>query len=184
MMEGDRKIREFISSRELEIIVAGLAEQIIGGFRGDLKNGELNFITVLEGALPFSRDLIKKVSGELGVVKVNDYFIKLSSYSGTESMGEICLEGDLNGNLEGRKVLVVEDIVDSGQTMRFLRDYLLNQKKVEKVGVVSLLSKPSRRTCEVNIDYLGKEIPDKFVIGYGLDFDGKYRNLDFLGILD
>jgi hypoxanthine phosphoribosyltransferase len=183
-MMKDKKIREFISSKELEILVNELAGQIMGGFAEELKSGELNFITVLEGAFPFSRDLIKKVSGEGGGIKINDYFIKLNSYSGTKSTGEICIVKDLNDNLEGRKVLIIEDIVDSGQTINFLREYLLNQKKVEEVRVVSLLSKPSRRICEVDIDYLGKEIPDKFVIGYGLDFDGKYRNLDFLGILD
>jgi len=126
--------------------------------------------------LPFSRDLKKEV--ERSGVGVNDFFIRVKSYSGTSS-GEISFEGN-EDNLEGKDLLIIEDIIDTGKTVEFLIDYLLDKKGAKSVKVISLLSKPSKIICDVNIDYLGMEIPDEFVIGYGLDFNEKYRELDLI----
>ena len=146
------------------------------------KAKELNFVTVLEGSIPFSRDLrvqLKKLIGEK--IKINNYEIKISSYEGTKS-GKLELKKDFGENIKGKDLIIIEDIVDTGKTMHYLLDYLFKEKKVKSVKICSFLSKPSRREKEVIIDYLGTEIPDKFVIGYGLDKDGEFRDLDYIGI--
>jgi len=175
------KIPVFISKIEIEKIIDRLAKQI---FQDLIKSGtkEVNFVTVLEGSIPFSRDLraqLKKLVGKK--FKINNYEIKISSYDGTQS-GKLELKKDFNENIEEKDLIIIEDIVDTGKTMHYLNDYLFKKKKVKSVKICSFLSKPSRREKEIFIDYLGKEIPDKFVIGYGLDKDGEFRDLDYVGI--
>tara|TARA_Y100000310_G_scaffold228743_1_gene231038 strand:- start:5478 stop:6020 length:543 start_codon:yes stop_codon:yes gene_type:complete len=176
------KIREFISAGDIQHRVGVMAWDILYNLKADEFTSGLNFVTVLDGARPFARDLITEL-GCKGLC-VSDSFVKLNSYCGTKSNGKICIEQDLTESLEGKDVLVVEDIVDSGRTYDFLRNYLLNEKGVRNVKLASLLSKPSRRVVDVKIDYLGIEIPDEFVVGYGMDFNGKYRELDYMGILE
>ena len=107
----------------------------------------------------------------------------VSSYgSGTESSGNVKIKKDLDYDIEGRNILIVEDIVDSGLTLKFLVDYF-KERKAETVEVATLLNKPSRRAVEVPVKYTGFEVPNEFLVGYGLDFDEKYRNLPFIGIL-
>jgi hypoxanthine phosphoribosyltransferase len=175
MEEGE--IQEFISTHRLGEMVNRLVIEISENSKA---GSEINLVTVLDGAKPFSSHLSEGLQG-VGFC-VRDYPIKVGSYVGKESSGVMSLERGIEGDLSGRDVLIVEDIVDTGQTIKFLEEYL-SERGVKKTGVVSLFSKPSRRICEVRIDYLGQEIPDEFIVGYGMDFDGRYRELDFIGIL-
>ena len=172
------KIRKLISVRKIKRMVDNIALEIIKS-HGD---SDLTFITVLDGALPFSRDLTKKVFRR--GVGLSNSCIKVKSYRGTKYRGNLELEQGLVEDISGKKVLLVEDIVDGGRTIDFLRGYLLNEKTARSVEVVSLLSNPSRRVIDVKIDYLGMEVPDKFVVGYGMDFNGMYRDLDYVGVLE
>ena len=107
----------------------------------------------------------------------------VSSYGvSTTSSGHIKIKKDLDGNIEGKHVLIVEDIIDSGNTLSQLRKFLL-ERKPASLKICTILDKPSRREVEVPVDYIGYEIPDAFVVGYGLDYDQRYRNLDYIGVL-
>ena len=139
---------------------------------------ELRLICVLRGSIHFFSDLSRKIN-----TPCRYDFIGLSSYgSETTSSGNVQLTYPLPSDLEHKHVLVVEDIVDTGKSMHFLWSQLQKQKP-STLQLCSLLSKPSRRQVEVQIDHLGFEIEDAFVVGYGLDFDGKYRSLPYIGIL-
>ncbi|TXT57222.1 MAG: Hypoxanthine-guanine phosphoribosyltransferase [Promethearchaeota archaeon] len=139
----------------------------------DYKNKNLIIIGVLKGAFMFLSDLIREIK-----VIMEIEFIELSSYRGknTESSGEIKIIKDVHKNLSNKHVLVVEDIVDTGFTISFLRERVRKENPAS-LKVCSLTSKPARREKKVNIDYLGFEVPNKFVVGYGIDYDEKYRNL-------
>lgn len=137
------------------------------------------FVAVLRGAAIFHSDLIRKVDLSL---KVD--FISVSSYgSAAETGGQVRLLKDLEADIRGLDVILVEDIVDTGLTLHYLAGNLADRGPAS-LRVCSLLSKPARRRVEVPIDYLGFEIPDEFVVGYGLDFDQKFRNLPFVAVLD
>ena len=137
--------------------------------------GPLHLICVLNGAFMFMADLVRAIDLPLTVD-----FISVSSYgSRTESSGEVKLVKDLDQSLKGKHVLLIEDIVDTGLTMRYLLNYL-EGRHPRSVKVAALLSKPARRVVEVPVDYLGFEIEDAFVYGYGLDVDHRYRNLPFV----
>jgi hypoxanthine phosphoribosyltransferase len=145
----------------------------------DFENQELIVICVLKGAFIFCSDLIKKIN-----VPIKLEFISLSSYGdSTNSSGNVRLEMDITANIEGKNVLIVEDIVDSGLTIKTLME-LMSVRRPKSVKLASLLFKPSKLKHEVKIDYLGFEIEDKFVIGYGLDYAGRYRELPYIGILN
>ncbi len=136
-------------------------------------------IGVLRGAAVFLSDLIRHISLELEVD-----FIALSSYgSATETSGQVQLVKDLESSIDGRDVILVEDIVDTGLTLNYLVSNLKTRNPAS-LSVCVLLSKPSRRKVEINIDYLGFEVPDSFVVGYGLDFDQQFRNLPYIGVLE
>jgi hypoxanthine phosphoribosyltransferase len=135
-------------------------------------------ICVLKGSFVFTGDLVKRIT-----IPVEIDFISLSSYgSGTESSGKVRVMKDLDVSVEGRHVIVVEDIIDSGLTMSYFTD-VLKRRDAASVKVVTLLDKPDRRKTEMHADYSGFAIPDAFVVGYGLDYGEKYRNLPFIGIL-
>jgi hypoxanthine phosphoribosyltransferase len=145
----------------------------------DFENEELVVICVLKGAFMFCSDLIKKVN-----LPIKLEFISLSSYGdSTNSSGNVRLEMDITANIEGKNVLIVEDIVDTGLTIKTLMD-MLSVRKPKTVKLASLLFKPVKLKHKVTIDYLGFEIEDKFVIGYGLDYAGRYRELPYIGILN
>lgn len=164
-----------ISEEEIALRIAALGNAITK----DFENEELIVICVLKGAFMFCSDLIKKINCPLKLE-----FISLSSYGdSTNSSGSVRLEMDITANIEGKNVLIVEDIVDSGLTIKTLMD-LLSVRKPKKVKLASLLFKPIKLKHKVNIDYLGFEIEDKFVIGYGLDYAGRYRELPYIGILN
>ncbi len=135
-------------------------------------------IGVLRGAAVFLSDLIRHINLELEVD-----FIALSSYgSATETSGQVQLVKDLESSIDGAHVILVEDIVDTGLTLNYLVGNLKSRNPAS-LRVCALLSKPSRRKVDVNIDYLGFEVPDSFVVGYGLDYDQQFRNLPYIGIL-
>ena len=145
----------------------------------DFANEEIIVICVLKGAFMFCSDLIKKITRP-----VSWEFISLSSYGdSTNSSGNVRLEMDITANIEGKNVLVIEDIVDTGLTIKTLMD-MLSVRKPKKVKLASLLFKPVKLKHKIDIDYLGFEIEDKFVIGYGLDYAGRYRELPYIGILN
>ena len=165
------EIKEFISKEKVEKRIEELAEEISKDYEGK----SIEFIVVLKGATIFAVELAMKVKPN---VRLN--FIEISSYSGTESTGVLKVNKDLNANIEGKDVLIVEDIIDTGRTLSYLRDYLLS-KNPNSLKICTLVNKPSRRIVDVPIDYNGFDIENKFIVGHGFDIDEDYRNLPFIG---
>lgn len=160
-----------LSQSMIEQRVAELGAQITKDYEG--KN--LHLVSVLNGSFVFTADLVRQIDLPLSID-----FIGISSYgSRTESSGEVRLTKDLASSVKKQDVLIIEDIVDTGLTMQYLLNYF-SMREPASLKVVTLLSKPSRRTVEVPVDYTGFEIDDAFVYGYGLDVDHKYRNLPFI----
>ncbi len=144
----------------------------------DYKGKKLLLVGLLKGSAVFISDLMREISLDIQVD-----FMCVSSYGrSTVSSGDVKIIKDVTTSLKGFDVLIVEDIVDSGNTLKYIKEYL-QSKGTESVKICSLLSKPSRREAHVDIDYLGSEISDEFVVGYGLDFDERYRNLPYIGVL-
>lgn len=140
---------------------------------------ELHMICVLKGGVFFMCELAKRIT-----VPVSLDFMSVSSYgAGTESCGRIKIVKDLDETIEGKEVLVVEDIIDSGRTLSYLLE-LLKSRKPASLRLCTLLDKPDRRVCEVEVSHTGFTIPDKFVVGYGLDYAQKYRNLPYIGVVE
>lgn len=163
-----------IGEKEIASKVKELAQLLSEEYRG--KNPLI--ICVLKGAAFFMTDLIKQMDIELEMD-----FMDVSSYGNrSESSGEVKIIKDLNTSVQGRHVLVVEDIIDSGLTLKYLVD-LLQHRKAASVKVVTLLDKPRRRKVDFKPDWIGFEVPDEFVVGYGLDYAEKYRNLPYIGVL-
>lgn len=169
-MEG---IVEVLISREkVEEHIKELAKEIEKDYAGK----ELVCVGLLKGSVMFMADLIKSIDLDLRID-----FMKVSSYgSGTNSTGVVKILKDVDVDLAGKDVLIVEDIIDTGLTILNVKDFL-SKKNPNSVKVCTLLDKPSRRVVEVKGEYVGFEIPDEFVVGYGLDLDEKYRNLPFVG---
>lgn len=135
-------------------------------------------IGVLKGATPFMADLLKRVETHLEMD-----FMDVSSYhGGMESSGEVKIVKDLDTKVEGRDILIIEDIIDSGRTLSYLVD-LFKYRKAKSIKIVTLLDKPTGRTADIKADTIGFEVPDEFVVGYGLDYQEKYRNLPYIGVL-
>jgi hypoxanthine phosphoribosyltransferase len=144
----------------------------------DYQGKDLVLVSILKGALPFLADLMRQVPLPLALD-----FLEVSSYgASTDSSGVVRILKDLANPIEGRHVLVVEDILDTGQTLAFVVNHLRSQHPAS-VRLCTLLDKPARRIVPIAIDYKGFEIPDKFVVGYGLDYAERYRNLPFIGVL-
>ena len=136
------------------------------------------FVALLKGSVPFLAELIKYVDLDIEID-----FMDVSSYgASTESTRDIRILKDLDRSIKGKKIIIVEDIVDTGRTLVAVKKILENKGAAE-IAVVSLLDKPSRREVEVTVEFLGFEIPNEFVVGYGLDYNEKYRNLPYVGIL-
>ncbi|RXT09017.1 hypoxanthine phosphoribosyltransferase [Ammoniphilus sp. CFH 90114] len=169
------EIQEILLSEE--VIQAKIAElgQIISE---EYKDRNPLIICVLKGAAPFMSDLIKRIT-----IHMEMDFMAVSSYgASTVSSGEVRIIKDLDASVEGRHVLIVEDIIDSGLTLNYLHD-LLHRRKAGSVKIITLLDKPHRRKVDIKPDYCGFEVPDEFVVGYGLDYAERYRNLPYIGIL-
>jgi len=169
--------RILVDSEEIEKITDSLSKQIMRDYANSTK--PLILIIILKGSMPFASDLMKKIDLPLELE-----FMKVSSYgAGTKNSGEIKIHLDLaRENLEKYDLLVIEDIVDSGRTLSRLTQ-LLKNRNANSVRTCTLLDKPSRREVPFTPDYCGKVIEDEFVVGYGLDYDEKYRNLPYVGIL-
>jgi len=146
----------------------------------DYKDSEdLLLVGILKGGVVFMADLLRAIK-----IPVKIEFMAVSSYgNSTTSSGIVRILKDLDTSIEGKDVLLVEDIVDTGLTLNYLKEYLL-ARKPKSLKICTMLDKPSRRKVHVDIDYKGFEIPDKFVVGYGLDFSGLYRNLPYIGVLE
>ena len=141
----------------------------------DYKGKEIVVICVLKGAIFFTADLLKHIKTDTTIE-----FMRISSYSGTESTGTVNLNVGLDMDIKGKDVLIVEDIIDTGCSLKFLQDYLTS-KEPNSLKIAVLLDKKERRTVDIDLDYKGFVIPNKFVVGYGFDIDNKYRNLTYIG---
>lgn len=163
-----------LTKQEIDMMVHKIASSVNDDFRGE----EVTAVVILKGSIMFAADLVRCLT-----VNVKLDFMQASSYgSGVESSGVINIRKDLETDVKGKNVLIIEDIVDSGRTLSLLREEI-EKRGAKKVAIASLLSKPSRRVVDVKVEYIGTEIPDEFVVGYGLDMDEKYRQLDYIGIL-
>lgn len=161
------------SAEQIQTRVAELGAQIAADYEGR----EPHLLTIAKGSIPFLSDLMRAIDEPLSVD-----LIGVASYSGTQSSGEVRLTKDLDDPIEGRHVIVVEDIIDTGLTLSYvLRN--LRQRAPASLKVVTFLDKPARRGASVEADYVGFSIPDLFVIGYGLDWNQRYRNLPYIGVL-
>ena len=170
-MKGIKKI---ISEKQINIRIKELSDILYNQY----KDEEVVFICTLKGAVFFACDLLKKYKGDARLE-----FLRVSSYSGKNSTGKIELNLSISkDNIKGKNVVIVEDIVDTGNTLKFLKEYIGNMNP-KSVKICTLLNKEERRTVEIEADYVGFEIDDLFVVGYGLDFDQKYRNLPYIGVV-
>ena len=168
------KIETLISTSAIEKRLDELAEVI----NSDYKDEEIYLVCVLKGGVFFMVQLSKRLTSP---VSLN--FMDVSSYGdGTESSGHIKILMDLDESIEGKNVLIVEDIIDSGRTLSHLVN-LLNSRNPKSLKICTLLDKPDRRVSQVDVAYTGFTIPDAFVVGYGLDYAQKYRNLDYIGVI-
>lgn len=167
-------IKVLISEEELSKKIKKLGEEISKEYAGKT----LHLICVLKGGVFFMTELSKHIK-----VPVTIDFMSVSSYGdSTVSSGRVRILKDLDESIEGREVLVVEDIIDSGRTLAYLLD-LLKNRQPNSLKLCTLLDKPSRREVDVNVDYTGFQIPDDFVVGYGLDYAQIYRNLPYIGVV-
>ena len=168
------KISVLLSEEEVDARIKAIGEQISKDYEGK----QIHMICVLKGGTFFMCELAKRIS-----VPVSLDFMAVSSYgSDTKSSGVVKIVKDLDEAIQGKDVLVVEDIVDSGRTLIYLME-MLRDRKPASLKLCTLLDKPDRRVIEVPVDYTGFQIPDEFVVGYGLDYDQKYRNLPYIGIV-
>jgi hypoxanthine phosphoribosyltransferase len=167
-------VKILISGRRIQRRIQALAKQIRKDFPGE----PLHLVSVLKGGVFFLTDLARSISGE-----VSFDFIAVSSYGqNTRSSGQVRLTRDLDSSIEGKTVIVVEDILDTGMTLQYLLR-LFQQRKPKHLRVAVLLDKPERRITAVHADYVGFTIPNEFVVGYGLDYSERYRNLPYVGVL-
>lgn len=170
------KIRVLLTEEEVDRRIGEIAEQISKDYAGQ----EVHLICILKGGVFFTCELAKRLT-----VPVTMDFMSVSSYGGgTESSGIVKLVKDLDESLEGKNVLIVEDIIDSGRTLSYLIE-VLKQRNPASIRLCTLLDKPDRRVKkQVKVDYTCFAIPDEFVVGYGLDYDQKYRNLPYIGVVE
>ena len=166
--------RVLLSGEQVQARVEELGARLSADYAGR----EPVFVSVLKGSIVFLADLIRATR-----VPVSIDLMEVSSYgAGTESSGLVRILKDLSGSIGGRDVVVVEDIIDTGLTLNYLLTYLSGQRPAS-LAVCALLDKPARRLVDIRIDYLGFSIPDQFVVGYGLDYGERYRNLPYVGVL-
>ena len=168
-------IKEILFTQEdLKAITKELGEKVTR----DYKDKKLYLVTILKGAVVFLTDFMRNVDLPCEV----DFMVVSSYGSGVTSSGNVKIIKDLDVPLEDKDILIVEDILDSGNTLKFVVD-MIKKRHPKSVEVCALLDKPSRRIADIQAKYVGREIPDEFVVGYGLDYDEKYRNLPYVGVL-
>lgn len=169
------RIKVLISETEVDEKIEALGKQISKDYEGR----QVHLICVLKGGAFFMCELAKRIT-----TPVSLDFMSVSSYGdGTSSSGVVRIAKDLDESIEGKDVLIVEDIIDSGRTLYYLMD-VLRQRHPKSLRLCTLLDKPERREKDVKVDYVGFEIPDEFVVGYGLDYAQKYRNLPYIGLVE
>ena len=169
------KIKVLISEEEVDARIRELGEKISKEYEGK----QIHLICVLKGGVFFMCELAKRIT-----VPVSMDFMCVGSYGyGSKSSGVVRLAKDLDESIENKEVLIVEDIIDSGNTLYYLMD-VLRQRKPASLRLCTLLDKPDRRVKDVHVDWTGFEIPDEFVVGYGLDYAQKYRNLPYIGVVE
>lgn len=169
------KIRELISEKDVATRIAEMGAQISRDYEGE----SVYLLCILKGGVFFTTELAKHIT-----VPVSIDFMSVSSYGGeTTSSGIVRIVKDLDTPIEGKNVLIAEDIIDTGRTLAYLMEHL-RQRKPKSLKLCTLLDKPDRRVSDVKVDYTGFEIPDEFVVGYGLDYDQKYRNLPYVGVIE
>lgn len=169
------KITPYITEEELRNRVKELAAQISEDYRGK----EILMVSILKGAVVFLTDLMRAVDGDVTI----DFMVVSSYGDGTESSGRVKIVKDLSVDIAGKDVLIVEDILDSGNTLSKVVE-ILRSRGVNSLKIVALLDKPARHTHVVPVEYTGFVIPDKFVVGYGLDYSEKYRHLPYVGVVE
>ncbi len=172
VMEKDIE-RVLISQIEIEKNVQKIGAQISKDYEGT----EPIFVGVLKGCFIFMADLMRHVT-----INCSMDFMAVSSYQGTTSTGAVKINKDLNEDIAGRHLILVEDILDSGITLNYLKNYL-SVRKPASIRIVTLMDKPARRKADIHADYSCFEVPDAFVVGYGLDYNERYRNLPYIGVL-
>ena len=165
--------RILISEEEIQKKVAEMGRKISEDFR----DKDPLFVGVLKGCFIFMADLMRYVD-----IRCSMDFMAVSSYSGTSSTGAVKINKDLSEDIEGRHIIIVEDILDSGVTLSYLKQYLMVRKPAS-ISIATLMDKPARRKADIYADYSCFEIPDAFVVGYGLDYNERYRNLPYIGVL-
>lgn len=164
-----------ISEKEIKNKVEEIAKKIQEDFSGQ----EILLVGVLKGASVFVSDLMRKID-----LDVNIDFISVSSYGmSTTSSGVVKILKDLDQDITDKNVIIVEDIIDTGLTLRYLKDYF-KQKNAKCLKICTLLDKPARRKCDIDVDYIGFEIEDKFIVGYGIDYQERYRNLPYIAYVE
>lgn len=171
-------IRELISSEKTEKRIKEIATQLTAKYKGLNDGRSVIAIGILKGSVMFMAELVKNME-----IPVEMDFMVVSSYgNSTTSSGNLKIKKDLDETVKDKHILIVEDIVDSGRTLKYLIDYL-KEKEPASVTLCTLLDKPDRRVFDVEVDYTGFQVPDEFVVGYGLDYGQKYRNLPYIGII-
>ena len=169
------RIENLIDRKTVENRIKELAKQIEKDYAGE----ELYCVGLLKGSVVFLSDLVKEINSPVIID-----FMSVSSYgSETVSSGDVKILKDTDLDLRGKHVLIVEDIIDTGLTLEHVIRYFKESKGVKTLKTCTLLSKPERRKINIDIDYVGFDVPDKFVIGYGLDYDQKYRNLPYIAVV-
>ena len=169
------KIRVLLTEEEVDKKIQEIGEQISRDYAGE----QVHLVCVLRGGAFFMCELAKIIT-----IPVSLDFMSVSSYGGdTKSSGVVKIVKDLDDSLAGKNVIVVEDIVDSGRTLSYLLE-MLQDRGPKSMRLCTLLDKPERRVVDVKVDYTGFKIPDEFVVGYGLDYDQKYRNLPYIGVVE
>lgn len=158
--------------------IAQIVERLALEIDNEYHDKELLIIGVLKGSVCFMVDLMKKIKTDCKI----DFMVVSSYAEGTESSGRVNILKDVSQSVEGKDILIVEDIVDSGNTLNFLVKYF-KAKNADSVRIATLFDKPDRRKVDIPVDYVGKVIPDAFIVGYGLDYNENYRNLPYVGIL-
>ena len=169
------KIRVMISEEEVDAKIAEIGKKISEDYAGE----EVHLVCILKGSVFFTCELAKRIT-----IPVSLDFMSVSSYGdGTKSSGIVKIAKDLDETIEEKNVIVIEDIIDSGRTLSYLLD-VLSKRKPKSMKLCTLLDKPERRVVDVKVDYTGFSIPDEFVVGYGLDYAQKYRNLPYIGVVE
>lgn len=173
-MNSEMNFEILISEEEIRTRIRQMAEEISDRYRGE----EVLLIGILNGSVFFMTELAQQMS-----IPLEMDFMAASSYVGTNSTGKVLITKDLDRSIEGRHVIIVEDIVDTGQTLHLLKE-MLQERCPASLEIVTLLDKPERRKVDFEADIIGFSIPDKFVVGWGMDYNQKYRELPYIGVIN